>query len=68
MPVLLKISDVFGVDASFFANQDTTRLIAELSEVVVDADMGVRTSTGEITELATGQPEIARALVTLHRR
>ena len=30
--VLLRISEVFGVDATFFANQDDTRLVAELRE------------------------------------
>ena len=31
--VLLRITEVFGVDATFFASQDDTRLVAELREV-----------------------------------
>ena len=51
VPVLLRISEVFGVDASFFAPQDTTRLVAELSEVLLDDDLD-----------ATGQQPGARRL------
>jgi hypothetical protein len=66
--VLLRISDVFGVDASFFAPQDTTRQIAELNEVMLDDEVGVHLTAAEITELATAQPRLAEAVVALHRR
>ncbi len=36
VPVLLRISEVFGVDTTFFSSQDDTRLIAELREVALD--------------------------------
>src|ERR1700753_4152167 len=39
--VLLRITEVFGVDATFFASQDDTRLLAELREVTLDHDLGV---------------------------
>jgi XRE family transcriptional regulator, fatty acid utilization regulator len=68
VPVLLRISDVFGVDASFFTPHDTTRQIAELNEVVLDAEVGVHLTEGEIAELATAQPKLAEAVVALHRR
>jgi transcriptional regulator with XRE-family HTH domain len=68
VPVLLRISDVFGVDASFFTPHDTTRQIAELNEVALDAEVGVHLTEGEITELATAQPKLAEAVVALHRR
>ena len=68
VPVLLRISDVFGVDASFFAPQDTTRQIAELNEVMLDDEVGVHLTAAEITELATAQPRLAEAVVALHRR
>ena len=38
--VLLRITEVFGVDATFFASQDDTRLAAELREVTLDRDLG----------------------------
>src|SRR5919198_265256 len=34
--VLLRITEVFGVDATFFASEDDTRLLAELREVTMD--------------------------------
>ncbi|WP_235631443.1 helix-turn-helix domain-containing protein, partial [Mycolicibacterium conceptionense] len=34
--VLLRITEVFGVDATFFASQDDTRLVAEMREVALD--------------------------------
>lgn len=68
VPVLLKISDVFGVDGSFFAPQDTTRLIAELNEVLLDDSLDVRATPHEITEMAAAQPRIAKAMIALHQR
>ena len=41
VPVLLRISEVFGVDTSFFSSEDDTRLVAELREVALDQDMGI---------------------------
>jgi XRE family transcriptional regulator, fatty acid utilization regulator len=68
VPVLLRISEVFGVDASFFAPQDTTRLVAELSEVLLDDDLDARVSGQELNSLVSTQPRIAQAVVTMHRR
>jgi predicted transcriptional regulator/transcriptional regulator with XRE-family HTH domain len=68
VPVLLRISEVFGVDATFFAPQDTTRLVAELSEVLLDDDLDARVSGQELSGFVTTQPRIAQALVTMHRR
>src|SRR5690349_24733679 len=36
--VLLRITEVFGVDATFFVSQDHTRLVAELREVMLYRD------------------------------
>src|SRR5258707_9064489 len=52
VPVLVRISDLFGVDAGFFASQDTTRLIAELRDALTDADVGAPPDTSDITEIA----------------
>jgi predicted transcriptional regulator/transcriptional regulator with XRE-family HTH domain len=68
VPVLLRITEVFGVDASFFAPQDTTRLIAELNEVLLDSELGANASGTEIAEFATSQPNLAKAVVALHHR
>lgn len=66
--VLLKITDLFGVDAGFFAEQDTTRLVAELRDALSEADPGLTASAAEIIDVATEQPTVARAVLTLHRR
>ncbi|MFD4635952.1 short-chain fatty acyl-CoA regulator family protein [Lentzea sp. NPDC058436] len=62
VPVLLKITEVFGVDASFFAHDDAHRLLAELREVFSDLGAPVP------TELAGSSPDAARAVIALHRR
>jgi len=68
VPVLLRLTEAFGVDPDFFSPQDTARLIAELREALLDEALGVPVSAGEISELATTMPSVARALVALRRR
>ncbi|MGO1055241.1 short-chain fatty acyl-CoA regulator family protein [Crossiella sp. CA198] len=64
VPVLLKITETFGVDASFFAAQDSARLFAELREALSSTDV----SADDLRELATARPELAKAVIALHRR
>ncbi|TPG31598.1 acetate metabolism transcriptional regulator RamB [Mycolicibacterium hodleri] len=66
--VLLRISEVFGVDATFFASQDDTRLVAELREVTMDRDVGIDVEPSEIADIVNAHPTLARAMVNLHRR
>ena len=66
--VLLRITEVFGVDATFFASQDDTRLVAELREVTFDHDLDVDIAPAEVAEMVSAHPAIARAMVNLHRR
>lgn len=66
--VLLRITEVFGVDATFFASQDDTRLIAELREVVMDRDLDVDVDPAEVADMVGAHPALARAMVNLHRR
>ncbi|MGI8700834.1 MAG: short-chain fatty acyl-CoA regulator family protein [Nocardioidaceae bacterium] len=68
VPVLLRISDLFGVDAGFFATQDRTRLVAELREVLRDADQGLAADDSEVAQVATEHPGVAQAVLALHRR
>src|SRR6195952_3487458 len=53
VPVLLRISEVFGVDAGFFAPQDTTRLIAELRDALSDAEAGATAAAADIADIAS---------------
>jgi predicted transcriptional regulator/transcriptional regulator with XRE-family HTH domain len=66
--VLLRITEVFGVDATFFASQDDTRLVAELREVTMDRDLGVDVDQSELADVVSAHPSLAKALVNLHRR
>ncbi|MFI1471090.1 short-chain fatty acyl-CoA regulator family protein [Streptomyces wuyuanensis] len=68
-PVLLRIAEVFGVDAEFFSDADEDRLNADLRTALADEACGVPVPAAEdIAEAARDHPEVARALVALHRR
>jgi len=66
--VLLRITEVFGVDATFFASQDDTRLVAELREVTMDRDLDIDADLPEVADMVAAHPGLARAMVNLHRR
>lgn len=66
--VLLRITEVFGVDATFFAAQDDTRLVAELREVMLDRDLDVEVDPAEVADMVGRHSTIARAMANLHRR
>lgn len=68
-PVLLRIAEVFGVDAEFFSEADEDRLATDLRAALADEACGVPLPAAEeIAEAARDHPEVARALVALHRR
>ena len=66
--VLLRITEVFGVDATFFASEDDTRLVAELREVTLDRDVAIDVDLAEVADMVGSHPALARAMVNLHRR
>ena len=66
--VLTRITEVFGVDTTFFASPDGTRLVAELREVALDRDVGFEVDVDELSDLVTAHPALARAMVNMHRR
>ncbi len=68
VPVLMRISEVFGVDAAFFAPQDTARTLAELREALLAEARSGEISVADLQQLATHQPEVAEAVIGLHRR
>jgi predicted transcriptional regulator/transcriptional regulator with XRE-family HTH domain len=67
VPVLLRITEAFGVDTEFFANNDTARLVADVKEALLDEAVGIEATTSELNELASNLPTVAQALVKLHR-
>ncbi|MDL5156482.1 short-chain fatty acyl-CoA regulator family protein [Actinomycetospora termitidis] len=68
VPVLLRLTEAFGVDASFFAARDTARLTAEVREAVADEVESGAVNASEIAELAERMPGMARTLVDLRAR
>jgi transcriptional regulator with XRE-family HTH domain len=56
--VLLRITEVFGVDATFFSSQDGTRLVAELREVMYDRDLDAEVDPTEIVDMVNAHPAI----------
>lgn len=73
VPVLMRITDTFGVDATFFSQDDDSRLLAEIQDVVQDQELvSAATVSGfdlhALSEMVYNHPEIARTLVDIHRR
>lgn len=73
VPVLMRITDTFGVDATFFSQDDDSRLLAEIQDVVQDQELvSAATISGfdlhELSEMVYHHPDIARTLVDIHRR
>ncbi|RAY11521.1 Cro/Cl family transcriptional regulator [Actinomadura craniellae] len=64
VPVLLRLTELFGVDPEFFSTQDDTRLIADVREALA----GERVPATAAADLVSASPEVARAVVALHRR
>src|ERR1700759_1061180 len=64
--VLLRITEVFGVDATFFASQDDTRLVAEVRQGTMDRGLDIDVDPPEMAEMVSAHPGLARALVNLH--
>ena len=51
VPVLIRITEVFGVDTTYFAPHDASRLVSDLREA-----LPARASLHDLTELATKLP------------
>ncbi len=69
VPVLLRITEAFGVDATFFSRDDDSRLLAELQDIIGDQEIAsTDIEVQELSELVYNHPTIARTLVDMHRR
>jgi predicted transcriptional regulator/transcriptional regulator with XRE-family HTH domain len=68
VPVLLRLAEAFGVDATFFSAQDGSRLVAELRDTLADDTIGLDMSPAQLAELVDNYPDFARALIELRRR
>ncbi|MEV6025685.1 short-chain fatty acyl-CoA regulator family protein [Streptomyces sp. NPDC052036] len=68
VPVLLRLTEAFGVDPGFFSERDTTRLVADLREVLAGELAEARVGATDLTELASRMPAVAQVLLDLGRR
>ncbi|OEU86922.1 Cro/Cl family transcriptional regulator [Streptomyces abyssalis] len=68
VPVLLRLTETFGVDPGFFSERDTTRLVADLRDVLAEEVTAARVSPSDLAELASRQPAVAEVLLGLGRR
>lgn len=66
--VILALVANFGIDIASFASDESDRIVADLREVLADPVFGEKMpSAQEIKIAASNSPDIAHALVTLHR-
>ncbi|MFD7917798.1 short-chain fatty acyl-CoA regulator family protein [Streptomyces sp. NPDC059740] len=68
VPVLLRLTEEFGIDPGFFAERDTSRLVADLREALADEVTAGNVSAGELAELAGRLPSVATTLLDLGQR
>ncbi|GAA2822345.1 short-chain fatty acyl-CoA regulator family protein [Kitasatospora sp. CM 4170] len=67
VPVLLRLTEAFGVEAGYFAPPDSARLTAELREALGEQVATGRVTAGDLDELAARLPAVARLLMDLGR-
>ncbi|MER5534089.1 short-chain fatty acyl-CoA regulator family protein [Streptomyces mirabilis] len=67
-PVLLKLTEAFGVDPGFFSERDTTRLVADLREALAGEITEDRVAASDLLDLASRMPAVATFLLDLGRR
>nr|WP_275405694.1 short-chain fatty acyl-CoA regulator family protein [Streptomyces anulatus] len=68
VPVLLRLTEAFGVDPGFFSERDTSRLVADLREALSGELAAARVSPSGLADLAARMPAVAHVLVDLGRR
>jgi len=64
VPVLLTLTERFGLPAQYFAPDSDARLISDLREVLAESSA----TAAQIEELVARMPEVGQTLVNLHRR
>ncbi|MFJ3234248.1 short-chain fatty acyl-CoA regulator family protein [Streptomyces sp. NPDC086787] len=68
VPVLLRLTEAFGVDPGFFSERDTGRLVADLREALAAEISAARVTPSDLAELASRMPGVAQVLLDLGRR
>ncbi|MCH0538881.1 DUF2083 domain-containing protein [Streptomyces sp. MUM 203J] len=68
VPVLLRLTESFGLDPEFFSERDSSRLLADLRETLADELDRAALSAADLKELAGRLPHVAALLLDLGRR
>ncbi|MFD7509554.1 short-chain fatty acyl-CoA regulator family protein [Streptomyces sp. NPDC059853] len=68
VPVLLRLAEVFGVDAGYFSERESARLLADLTEALAEEVSAGRVGQADLEQLARAQPAVAQVLVEHGRR
>ncbi|MFI0976943.1 short-chain fatty acyl-CoA regulator family protein [Streptomyces sp. NPDC021093] len=68
VPVLLRLTEAFGIDPGFFSERDTSRLVADLRDALSDEVAAGRVTGSDLADLASRVPAAATLLVDLGRR
>lgn len=68
VPVLLALTERFGLPANYFSSDADARLVADLSDVFTDTAPDDSVNSALIEELVARMPEVGRNLVAVHRR
>ncbi|MFI9460711.1 short-chain fatty acyl-CoA regulator family protein [Streptomyces xiamenensis] len=68
VPVLLRLTEAFGVDPGFFSRRESARLLADLTEALAEEVSAGRVRAADLARLAQEQPELAGTLVEYGRR
>ncbi len=66
--VLVRLTEVFGIDPTFFTPRDTARQLAELREALPESASGEAIPLSDLQQVAGSMPEVGEAVVLLHRR
>ncbi|MFE7551785.1 short-chain fatty acyl-CoA regulator family protein [Streptomyces gardneri] len=68
VPVLLRLTESFGLDPEFFSERDSSRLLADLRETLADELDRAALSAADLKDLSGRLPHVAALLLDLGRR
>lgn len=68
VPVLLRMNSAFGVDVQFFSEEDETRLVGELRQVLSSPLISDKISNSDIKDIVSNMPAVARAVIQLYKQ
>jgi XRE family transcriptional regulator, fatty acid utilization regulator len=68
VPVLLALTERFGLPPHYFSADSDARLVADLGDVFTATAAGDAVSRTQIEELVARMPDVGRSMIAVHRR